>query len=421
MRYNPSWSPDGSRIAFSDKEGRLFVVTVADKAIVEVADEKHGQVNDYVWSPRSGHLAMSLNDAGGFSSIYIWSAGDGELRRVTGPYFNEFSPAWGAQGNYLFYLSDRMFQPQIADFEWNYALDRESGIYAVALRPDVPHLFPPESDEEPAPQEDEPDADGDSGDEEGAADADATVEIAFDGLQNRVMRVPVDEDNYQGLAAVDGFLLYARTAPPFYGRSPASPPELRVFDLKGRKEGTLHAGVSGYAVTGDGKMVVVRQGNSFHRYNIGTESGGTKKTVSTAGLEADRDPKAEWVQIFDEGVAALPRFLLRREPARPRLGRPPRPLPLAAPLRRAPFRPELRDHRDDRRAPGLARLHPGGRFRDPRPAGRRFSGGALRVGRGRRALPDHADIRGAQRGAALPLAAHGGRGERLRGRLPARH
>ena len=62
---------------------------------------------------------------------------------MTGPYFNEFAPAWGAQGDYLFYISDRMFQPQIADFEWNYALDRESGIYAVALRPDVPHLFPP--------------------------------------------------------------------------------------------------------------------------------------------------------------------------------------------------------------------------------------------------------------------------------------
>ncbi len=302
MRYNPLWSPDGDQIAFSDKEGRLFVLTVADKALVEVANEKHGQVNDYTWSPRGGHLAMSLNDPGGFSSIYIWSAGDGELRRVTGPYFNEFSPAWGAQGDYLFYISDRMFQPQIADFEWNYALDRESGIYAVALRPDVAHLFPPESDEEPAPKGEDGDDDGeeDEADEADEADADAPIEIVFAGLQDRVMRVPVDEDNYQGLAAVDGFLLYARTAPFFYGRSPASPPELRVFDLKARKEGTLATGISGYAVSGDGKTVAVREGGSFSRYDIGTDSASSKKAVSTAGLEADRDPKAEWVQIFDE-------------------------------------------------------------------------------------------------------------------------
>ena len=302
MRYNPLWSPDGDQIAFSDKEGRLFVLTVVDKALVEVANEKHGQVNDYTWSPRGGHLAMSLNDPGGFSSIYIWSAGDGELRRVTGPYFNEFSPAWGAQGDYLFYISDRMFQPQIADFEWNYALDRESGIYAVALRPDVAHLFPPESDEEPAPNEEDGDDDGeeDEADEADEADADAPIEIVFVGLQDRVMRVPVDEDNYQGLAAVDGFLLYARTSAFFYGRSPASPPELRVFDLKARKEGTLATGISGYAVSGDGKTVAVREGGSFSRYDIGTDSASSKKAVSTAGLEADRDPKAEWVQIFDE-------------------------------------------------------------------------------------------------------------------------
>ena len=300
MRYHPVWSPDSEQIAFSDKEGRVFVVTVADRSVVEVADEKFGQVNDYVWSPRSGHLAMSLQDEGGFSSIWIWSAGEGELRRVTGPYFNEFSPAWGANGDYLFYLSDRMFQPQIAAFEWNYALDRESGVYAVALRPDASHLFPPESDEEPVPDSGgsgDQDSDGGS---DGDDDADARpIEIAFEGLQDRVMRVPVEEDNYAGLAAVDGFLLYARTPPFYYGRGPDQPPELRVFDLNARKEATLATAISGYAWSHDGKQVLVRSGGGFSLYPIGT-GGATGKSVSTAGLETDRDPKAEWEQIFDE-------------------------------------------------------------------------------------------------------------------------
>ena len=304
MRYQPLWSPDGTRIAFSDKDGGVFVLTVEDRTLVEAANERHGQVTDFRWSPRGGHLAMSLADPGGFSSIYIWTAADGELRRITGPYFNEFSPAWGANGDYLFYLADRMFQPQIGAFEWNYALDRESGIYALALRPDVPHLFPPESDEEPDPAgeggEDAEDGnDGDGGDEAREAEAGPIV-IAFEGLEDRVMRVPVDEDNYQGLAAVEGFLLYARTAAFVYGRSPQNPPELRVFDLKARQAGTLATGISGYAVSRDGKQVAVREGNAFHRFAIGTDTASSKKTVSTAGLRADRDPKAEWAQIFDE-------------------------------------------------------------------------------------------------------------------------
>ncbi|MCP3859226.1 MAG: hypothetical protein GY704_06210, partial [Phycisphaeraceae bacterium] len=34
--------------------------------------------------------------------------------------FNEFNPAWDPEGNYLFYLSDREFAPQISAIEWNF-------------------------------------------------------------------------------------------------------------------------------------------------------------------------------------------------------------------------------------------------------------------------------------------------------------
>ena len=293
MRYRPVWSPDGERIAFSDKDGAVFVLEVEDRSVREIAEEKHFQVTDYTWSPRGGHLAMSLNDETGFSSIYIWSADEGRLRRVTGPYFNEFSPSWGAAGDYLFYLSDRMFQPQIGSFEWNYALDRETGIYALALRRDVEHPFPPESDEEPPPEDDE----ADDAEEDAPS---GPVVIEFDGLAERVVRVPVDDDNHAGLHAVEGFLLYLKTPAFIYGRSPANPPSLHAYDLKERKEGEITSGVSGYAPSRDGKHVLVRQGNGFHRFAVGTDAASSKKTVSTAGLMADRVPKAEWAQIFDE-------------------------------------------------------------------------------------------------------------------------
>ncbi len=147
MRYQPEWAPDGKRIAFSDKDGKLYVLTFADRKIVEIADSPRGQIRDYTWSPRGNFLAFTMANQNQFASVYIWSATDGQLRRVTDEYFNSYNPAWDPQGNYLYFLSDREFAPQISNIEFNYATNRPTYIYAMALRKDVKHPFPPESDE----------------------------------------------------------------------------------------------------------------------------------------------------------------------------------------------------------------------------------------------------------------------------------
>jgi tricorn protease len=79
--------------------------------------------------------------------VFVWSANDGQLRRVTDDYFNSYNPAWDPQGNYLYFLSDREFAPQLSNIEFNFATNRPTYIYAMALRKDVKHPFPPESDE----------------------------------------------------------------------------------------------------------------------------------------------------------------------------------------------------------------------------------------------------------------------------------
>src|SRR6478672_12596779 len=82
-----------------------------------------------------------------FSGVYIWSAADNQVRRVTDESFNSYNPAWDPQGNYLYYLSDREYAPQLSNIEFNFATNRPTYIYALALRKDVKHPFPPESDE----------------------------------------------------------------------------------------------------------------------------------------------------------------------------------------------------------------------------------------------------------------------------------
>src|SRR5678810_490586 len=92
QRFSPRWSADASRIAFRDKDGRLYVVKIADKTIQEIAKDVHGGLTDYTWSPMGNTLAWSMTDTDKTSlSVYVWNATEGKVRRVTGDTFNEYN------------------------------------------------------------------------------------------------------------------------------------------------------------------------------------------------------------------------------------------------------------------------------------------------------------------------------------------
>ena len=291
MRFGPAWSPDGRQIAFSDQTGKLWVFTLGDRTLTQAGATDRGIIRDFVWSPRGGCLAWSQAAANGQGQLWIWSPKDGPARPVTDPMWNATNPAWDPAGDYLFYLSDRDYQPQISTSEFNFATIRTTGIYALALRRNVKHPFSPKSDEvtvdsaaSPAPPPAQPTGDL----------------VEFAGLADRATRVPVEADNIGGLSATKGHLLYTISAAPMYGRGPDRPTVLKVYSLKDRKATTLVDDVSGYTLSGDGTKALVRSGASYALYDATPSGASSKKAVATSGLMVDRVPTEEWTQIFHE-------------------------------------------------------------------------------------------------------------------------
>ncbi len=294
MRYRPKWSPDGKTIAFSDKDGKLYLLALADKSVREIADESRGQLLDYEWSPDSKYVAFTLTNPSGTSSVNIWSAGDGQVRRVTDPLYECGSPSWDPEGNYLFFISERDYAPLISNNEWNYATSRNRGLFAMTLRKDVKHPFPPKSDEVAIEEEKKEEK------KDEKKDAPPDLKIEFDGLGSRVARVPVPAANYAGLTALKGHLLYVKTSNFFYGRDPEMRPNVVIFSMADRKESVLVEGISGLSLSSTGNKFVARDGNNLHVYDATPKGKETKKAVSTANMLVNRVPSQEWSQIFGE-------------------------------------------------------------------------------------------------------------------------
>jgi len=297
------WSPDSKLIAFHDKSGRLRSVDVASGAITEIARDRGGRVGDAIWSPDSAWLAFSLSNENGMRGVHLWRAADGLLTTVTDPLWSSYEPVWDLKGQYLYFLSDRDFAPQLfTSLEWNFAVNRTTSAYVLALAADAKHPLPPQSDEVTLADADAKEAKKSADDDKAAAEGEkkaATVRVDLDGLARRVARLPIEADNYSNLYAADGLLFVQRSGASYYGRESERPTDLMVFDMKERKLSEFVADIGGYTISADRSKLLVEKDGEHQLYDAAAKAGDAK-SISTAGLSVERVPREEWNEVFRE-------------------------------------------------------------------------------------------------------------------------
>jgi tricorn protease len=248
-------------------------------------------------------LSYSLNDHNHLSGVYIWSVSDGKARRVTPEYFDAQSPAWAQNGELLYFLSAREYEPIISTVEFNFATDRQIGIFAVALRRDVANPYGVRDDE---PGDEKKEADKEKAKDKGknGSNNKTTVKIDFDRIAERAIRVPLEADNLSELHATDENLIYQQNGPFYYGREGLVKSKIMAYSIKDREAKPVVDDVTEWSLTADGKHVLAQGSNKeIKYYEVGKGDGGKGddgKTVSLAGLLTTRVPVEEWHEIFRE-------------------------------------------------------------------------------------------------------------------------
>jgi len=112
---SPSWSPDGSSLAYVSFEQRLPTVYVqtlktGDRHVVS----SHAGVNQApAWSPDGRKLALVLSTRDGNLDVYVLDLSSQQLTRITDDPGIDTEPQWSKDGQSIYFTSDRAGGPQI--------------------------------------------------------------------------------------------------------------------------------------------------------------------------------------------------------------------------------------------------------------------------------------------------------------------
>ncbi|HWW83452.1 MAG TPA: PDZ domain-containing protein [Vicinamibacterales bacterium] len=298
----PVWAPDGQKISFIDNSYSVLVIDLKSGTTRKIASEyMYSPIKTLrtSWSSDSKWLAYTLNTAAYVQTVHVHSVEDGKSFQVTDGLSEVSDPVFDKSGKYMFFFASTDAGPVK---NWFSLANEESritrSIYVAVLNKNDPSPIVKESDEEKGAKASQDGQGGQSGQSGQSGSAGSSHEgppatkIDFEGLQYRILDLPISAGDYESLqAGAEGQIYYLKTTD---GRK-----SLQRFDLKTRKNETVVADADEYALSfNDGKILI----RSKSEWSIVTAKKGEAPDakLNIDAIEIRIDPRAEWGQMFAE-------------------------------------------------------------------------------------------------------------------------
>ncbi|HLS61757.1 MAG TPA: PDZ domain-containing protein, partial [Ruania sp.] len=299
--------PAGKRVATISHDGAVRLIDVDGGGVRELGRSGDGEALDISFSPDGRYLLWSqpTGPEGSLHQLLIADLdGAGEPVALTSGKYHDHSPVFSADGKYVVFLSDRTFDPSYDNQEFALSFSGSTRPWLIPLSAREPAPFGPSAegwriskDAEPAPTGDVPVT---------CPDLDA------EGAEERIVPFAVPSGDYRDLRAAAGGVLWVKQAAEtgVLGSRRAAvlgepgSDSLEYWSFAERKVTTVAEKVDSYAVSGDGKRLVVR-----HKDTVTVQAADQQPpkedptavvTVDLSRLRFDVDPAVEWRQMFEE-------------------------------------------------------------------------------------------------------------------------
>jgi len=304
-RYQLFWSPDSKKLAFVDKAMDIYIYDRENDETIHVDKQKYlyqyGLDNyNLAWSPDSRYLAFEKDLASQHNAVALFDTKEKKLHQVTAGFYSDHYPVFDPNGKYLYFLTNRDYAPIYSDFEGAWVYANATQIAAIPLNKATSSPLAPKNDttaiKKEEVKEEKKAKKADKKKEEESKEEEVSVDIDWEGLEQRTVILPPPAGNYSRLEAVEGKVLYLKH--PVKGDE-SDKVTLAYYDLEEREEKTVIKEVSGYRIAANGERALVVSNGSFGMIDIG-EGKKLEDKMPTDKMEMTLVPREEWRQLFNE-------------------------------------------------------------------------------------------------------------------------
>ena len=303
-KYDIVWSPDSKNILWADKELRLQYVEVKSKKVTIVDKAEDWEFSEYKWSPDSRWITYTYPFNSTPSRIKIYDVINKKSTFVTSEWYDCNSPVFSSNGKYLFFVSNRDFNPIYSWTEWNHAYIDMAKIYFITLEKSTVNPLKPVDDEVTISNSDENLKNKDEKPKNDIKEQKIIkVNIDFDGIIERIVALPVSPGRYYNINVVDNNVYYG------YISKESSKNGLYMYDLDKQKEIRL-GNYNNYEISFDMKKMLILNNNKYAVIDLPKNEISLKNEdyADLSNMQVMVNLREEWQQIFTESWRQMKYF-----------------------------------------------------------------------------------------------------------------
>jgi tricorn protease len=345
LRWFAIPSPDGTLVAHTDKNQRLWLLDLQTEENRMVTQSNLGDIEDVAWAPDSRWLTFTQRAGNLFRQVILCRVEDLSLTPLTTDRFDSYSACWTPDGDWIYLLSDRHLETVVTSpwgaYQPEPFMARTGQLYALSLKPQTRFPFQ-------APDELQPPAAAKDADTKGWAEVDAAdakrrgarsalplvvsgasgqnlvppsepaaegpaapttapekpaggkvkpVEIELAGIVERLREVPVPPGRYSQLDT-NGKLLLWLSGDPLSRTLSLSALEIGNQDPK---VATVAEKVSRWGLSEDGSTLLIVTDSALHLVPAKAASADLAKgVVDLSGWTLSMIPRDQWRQMFSD-------------------------------------------------------------------------------------------------------------------------